>query len=56
MPVPLFRTVAERVSIEPAIGLVLLTENLVTTRAESPDSGPLPTVVGGGGGVGSVVC
>ena len=31
-PLPIFRTVAERVNVEPAIGLVSLTENVVTTR------------------------
>ena len=32
-PSPSFRTVAERVNVEPAIGLVSLTENAVTTRS-----------------------
>ena len=34
----LFRTVAERVNIEPAIGLVSLTENSVTSRSVGSDT------------------
>ena len=34
----LLRTVAERVNVEPAIGLVSLTENAVTTRSVGSDT------------------